>query len=119
MGINVTAEFGLIVRRRALLERNVPLEKVLAAVEAGRPLDCNDDLISFGPGFGQEALDEFSRRLIELGLVYFDDFFEFAVPCPSWCRFQAEAAAEQPAASLVEAISKPPHPPAAQPQSPP
>lgn len=89
MYINVTAEFGLIIRKHALLERNVSMEMLLAAMEASNPLDCNDALISFGPSFGPEALDEYSRRLMKLGLEYFDDFFEFALPTPSWCQFQA------------------------------
>ena len=89
MYINVTSEFGLIIRKHALLERNVSMEMVLAAMEVSRPLDCNDELISFGPSFGSEALEEFSRRLMKLGLEYFDDFYEFAFPSPSWCQFQA------------------------------
>ena len=57
MYINVTGEFGLIIRKRALLERNVSLEMLLTAMEASEPLDCNDELISFRPSFGPEALD--------------------------------------------------------------
>ena len=89
MCIWITAEFGLVIRKRALLERNISMDMVLGAMEVSSPLDCNDELISFGPSFGQEALDEFVRRLTELGFEYFDDFFEFSFPSPSWCQFHA------------------------------
>jgi hypothetical protein len=88
MCIKITSEFGLIIRKQALAARNVTMEMVLTAMEVSEPLDCNDELISFGPSFEQEALDEFSRRLMKLGLEYFDDFFEFAFPSPPWCQFQ-------------------------------
>ena len=53
------------------------------------PLDSNERLASFGPHFGQEALDEFLRRLSAAGLAYFDDFIEFSGVWPEWCRFKA------------------------------
>lgn len=85
--INATGEFGLIIRRSALTERGVSIDAVLAAMEAAEPMSINEDLISFGPTFGQEALDVFTARLMNLGLEYFDDFFEFAGVFPSWCNF--------------------------------
>ena len=86
--IDVTGEFGIVVRRQALIERRVSLEALLEALEVESPLDSNDSLMSFGPSFGQEALDVFTRRLIDLGFEYFDDFFEFVGTFPAWCRFQ-------------------------------
>ena len=87
--VNVTAEFGLVVRRKALVERGVPLNALLAALEADAPLDCNDFLLTFGPHFGQEAMEAMVGRLTRLGLVYYDDFFEFAGDYPNWCLFKA------------------------------
>jgi hypothetical protein len=89
MSIKATGEFGLIIRRRSLQERNVSLKAVLEAMEAAEPLDISDELISFGPSFGQEALDTFVKRLVAMGLVYFDDFFEFVGMFPTWCEFRA------------------------------
>lgn len=89
MTIKATGEFGLIIRRDALQERQVSFEAILEAMEAVEPLDSNDELLSFGPSFGQEALDVFVRRLIAIGLVYFDDFFEFVGMFPTWCEFRA------------------------------
>jgi hypothetical protein len=84
----VTSEFGLIVRRKALVERRVDLHDLLTAMEVGEPLDDSDDLLSFGPHFGREATETMISRLTKLGLVYFDDFFEFCGDHPSWCMFR-------------------------------
>lgn len=86
--IDVTGEFGIVIRRHALIERGVSMAAVLEAMEVEAPLDCNDALISFGPNFGQEALDLLARRLVDLGLEYFDDFFEFVGTFPAWSKFQ-------------------------------
>lgn len=62
-------------------------QQLLEAMEAEVPLDANEDLISFGPHFGEEAANEFVRRLESLGLVHIDDFFVFCGDFPSWCGF--------------------------------
>ncbi|MEZ2311572.1 hypothetical protein AB6809_33605 [Paraburkholderia sp. RCC_158] len=86
--IDVTPEYGLVIRKDALRERNVSLEAVLAALKADAPLDSDDRLISFGPSFGQEALDGLIKELAGLGLQYFDDFVEVVGTYPEWCRFR-------------------------------
>ena len=85
--IRATAEFGIVIRRKALADRNVHIDAVLSAMQVDKPFDFNDHLISFGPSFGQEALDVFVKRLMALGLEYFDDFFEFSGQFPNWCEF--------------------------------
>ncbi|QHO77643.1 hypothetical protein ACH79_38440 [Bradyrhizobium sp. CCBAU 051011] len=85
----VTSEFGLIVRRNALVERQIDLRDLFTAMEVEEGLDVNDHLLSFGPHFGSEALNTIMSRLTKLGLVYFDDFFEFCGDYPPWCSFQA------------------------------
>jgi len=87
----VTSEFGLIVRRSALAERQVDLHDLFAVMEVGERLDGSDEILSFGPHFGREALNTIISRLIELGLVYFDDFFEFCGDYPAWCAFRCTA----------------------------
>lgn len=86
--VTVTSEFGLIVRRNALVERQVELHDLLAVMEVGERFDSSDDLLSFGPHFGREALNTIVSRLIKLGLIYFDDFFEFCGDYPPWCAFR-------------------------------
>jgi hypothetical protein len=92
--IKVTSEFGLIIRKRALSERALGIAQVFEAMEAAQPYGESDELLAFGPSFGPEALDTFTKRLQKLGLEYWDDFFEFAYPHPSWCTFRAEYLAE-------------------------
>lgn len=85
--VNLTSEFGIVVRRAALAQRGVTYRQLLDTMESETPLDANEDLISFGPHFGSEAASEFSRRLESLGLTNIDDFFAFAGDFPEWCGF--------------------------------
>ncbi len=85
--VAVTAEYGIVIRRHALTERGVSYEAVLAAVEADKPFGADEELLTFGPSFGPEALEALTRRLTALGFVYFDDFFQFASDFPVWCEF--------------------------------
>lgn len=84
--VTVTFEYGLIVRKAALVARGIPVQAVLQALETDRPLDSNETLLSFGPCFGAEAMNEFATRLQSLGLVYVEDFFTLACDLPSWCE---------------------------------
>lgn len=52
-------------------------------------MDEDDALFSFGPHFGQEASDEFLRRLKSLGLAYPEDVFVFEEFIPTWCALSA------------------------------
>lgn len=87
--IKITGEYGVIVRKAALTAKNISYSALFDAFETDVPLDGNDDLVSFGPSFGQEAMDEFVSRLQALGLVYFDDFFCIAYDLPEWCALRA------------------------------
>jgi hypothetical protein len=87
--VQLSSEYGIVVRRSALDAGGVSREALLRAMEASRPLDEDETLVSFGPHFGEEAAAEFTRRLESLGLVYVDDFFVFSGDFPVWCRFGA------------------------------
>ena len=52
----------------------------------------NEDILSFGPLFGEEALMKLSRQLKEIGLEYHDDFFDLNFLMPSWARIGVAAA---------------------------
>ena len=43
-------------------------------------------VIAVGPLFGDDALTAFIAELEELGLVYFEDFFELTGNWPEWLR---------------------------------
>ena len=83
----MTPEFGLVVRRRALEVRDVSYSELLKTMETQAPLSESEDLISFGPHFGLEAVTEFLRRLESIGLINIDDFFVFTGDFPDWCGF--------------------------------
>lgn len=85
--VRLTAEFGVVVRVASLEQRGVSYRKLLDAMEVDVPLDSSEELVSFGPHFGQEAATEFVRRLECLGLILFDDFFVFSGDFPQWCGF--------------------------------
>jgi len=89
MSIEVTFSHGLVIRQSALDAHGVTKTQVLEALETSRPFAENGELLSFGPSFGQEACDEFVRRLESLGLVYFDDFFDLTLSHPDWLKFSA------------------------------
>jgi hypothetical protein len=86
LGVKVPEQFGIVVRKAALKKHNVSDKKVLDAMETSKPFDENHDLLSFGPHFGQEASNEFIRRLESLGLNYGDDFIDFEDLLPAWCQ---------------------------------
>ncbi len=90
--VRVTSEYGIVVRLASLSERGIALKTLLTTLEVSTPFDSNDEIASFGPHFGQEALDTLVRRLSDLGLKYFDDFFEFSGDFPKWCIFKVSAA---------------------------
>ena len=90
--VRVTGEFGIVVRLASLNEQGIPLEKLLIALETSSPFDGNAEIASFGPHFGAEALETLVRRLSDLGLKYFDDFFEFSGDFPKWCIFWVSGA---------------------------
>jgi hypothetical protein len=51
------------------------------------------DLVAIGPLHGEDgnALGDFIAELENLGLVYFDDFFELSGNWPEWLRLHASA----------------------------
>jgi hypothetical protein len=79
-----TGSFDLIIRLAALKEKSVDLTSLLNAMEYNGVLGRNTSIISFGPIFGEEAMNELIRRLQALGLSYVDDFIDLNVFVPDW-----------------------------------
>ena len=52
------------------------------------------DLVALGPIYGEggDALAELIAELEQIGLVYFDDFFELSGNWPEWLRIHASGA---------------------------
>lgn len=85
--IVATAQCGIIVRQDSLRDKRVSYESLLGTMEVDSPLDKNEQLVSFGPCFGEDAMYEFVRRLEALGLSDVSDFVAVSFDLPSWCVF--------------------------------
>ena len=82
--VQVSTDYGIVVRKAALDRLGIGLDRVVSEMEA-QPFDENADLLSFGPHFGREAAEEFSRRLDALGMEFAGDYFVFDLMLPQWC----------------------------------
>ena len=88
--VQISGHFGVVIRKTALEKHGISLESLFEIMETEKPLDESQELISFGPHFGGEAVSEFIRRLEMLGLVYFDEFFDIpGLDVPEWCQLYA------------------------------
>jgi hypothetical protein len=85
MSVRVSPHFGIVIRRKALSRLGIDDRALSSLMEAESPLDSDSDLISFGPHFGEEAANEFIRRLNGAGLEYAEDFFQVPTDVPEWC----------------------------------
>ncbi|MEW5248676.1 hypothetical protein [Microbulbifer discodermiae] len=87
MKISVSKDYGIVIRKAALREKEVETSKVLEVMETTEPLGESDELLSFGPHFGGEASYELSKRLDSLGLTRKRDYFVFYGDFPDWVGF--------------------------------
>lgn len=94
MSVRVSVHFGIVIRKRALSRLAIHREDVHLLMQASEPYDEDTELISFGPHLGEEASDEFIRRLKHAGLEYVDDFFVFSGDVPEWCGISCFVADE-------------------------
>lgn len=87
--MKIARDFGIVVRRAALVEKGVDLSKILLEFNFTRCFDESERLVSLGPFFGGDAADDCMRSLEGLGLTYFDDFFIVEENYPGWCALEA------------------------------
>ncbi|RUM27130.1 hypothetical protein EFQ99_02710 [Rhizobium vallis] len=74
----------MVMRKAALAEKTLA-RQVLDDVMQGIDLIAeNEDLLTFGPLFGEEAYQAIMRRLEIAGLVYVDDYFGLDFLVPHW-----------------------------------
>ncbi|KVX62673.1 hypothetical protein [Burkholderia stagnalis] len=86
--MKVSRDFGIVIRRAALVAKDVDLSPIMAEFNFEAYFDESSGLISLGPFFGGDAADDCMRSLEKLGLTYVDDFFIFAGFVPDWCSFE-------------------------------
>lgn len=86
MAVQISEHFGLVIRKSALIRRHISVVQLKQVMETEKWFDEDEQLISVGPHFGGEAANKFSRRLEKAGLVYGEDFIDFADLLPPWCK---------------------------------
>ncbi len=84
--IPATAEYGLVIRKKSLAERNITSDDLSEIMTDIDVMGDSDDLISFGPMFGEEALEEIKARLSASGLEYVDDYVDLSFLLPHWVK---------------------------------
>jgi hypothetical protein len=91
MPLPLSAGHPTLFIRRTTFER-VGLTRAAIDERFGLTADefqVEGDLIVVGPLVGEDALTSVIAELEELGLVYFEDFFELSGAWPSWLRLFA------------------------------
>lgn len=86
--MRVSKDFGVVIRRQALVEKNVDIEPVMKEFHFDRLYDHSLEFLSLGPFFGGDASDSCMKILEGLGLIYIDDFFILEAYFPDWCRVE-------------------------------
>ena len=93
MPLDVPASHPTLVFRRAAYER---ANLVRAALDERLGLTPDEfrvegDLVVVGPIHDEDALGALVAELEQLGLVYFDDFFELSGNWPEWLHLRVSA----------------------------
>lgn len=65
------------------------------------------DLVAIGPLYEEDALQDVLAELEQLGLTYFDDFFELSGNWPAWLRLHATARPPLNSSSKAPTAPKP------------
>lgn len=88
--VKVTFEYGLVIRRSASSEKGISSKQLENVFEGNKALDLNENILSYGPHFGQDVMMYYFRRLESIGLVHVEDFFELEYDHPEWLQFYAD-----------------------------
>jgi hypothetical protein len=85
--IKVTNFFGIIIRKDAIDKKSLSITDIKDIIDTDL-IDENDELLSFGPCFGEEAASNIGKKLESKGLEYVDDYFIFQGDFPDWMSFR-------------------------------
>ena len=86
--LNFPIPYGIIIRKDSLEKKNLSREQILSTLETEALYDETEKLISIGPVFGPEASEELSKRLENMGLSFFIDYFYLENDLPEWLNCQ-------------------------------
>jgi hypothetical protein len=84
-------EFGLVIRKKSLFEKGTTAGVLAGIMDNISLIGENDGILSYGPLFGEEALENICGRSVESGFEYYDDFFDLNVLVPSWAKLGVAA----------------------------
>jgi hypothetical protein len=73
------------------VEKNIDKHTIFHILSGVGILGENDEIISFGPLFGEEALLNFMECLKKINLEYVDDFFDLNFLTPDWMKIGVDA----------------------------
>ena len=91
MPLSVTNDHPTLFIRREAFER-VGLTRARLDDRLGLTADefrVEGQLVAVGPLVGESSLEALVAELEEIGLVYYDDFFELSGNWPEWLRLLA------------------------------
>ena len=91
--MKVSKDFGIVIRRQALVQKSIDLTPVMTEFNFTRNDDDSSDFVSLGPFYGGDNADDCMRALERQGLIYIDDFFILEGYFPEWCRVEIFRAA--------------------------
>lgn len=94
LSLEATGEFGLVIRRQALVERGIASSSIVALLEGSNLLGQDEHLLSIGPFFSGGALDVCRNYLQERWFEYGEAFIELKVDLPNWIRAGVAHAAD-------------------------
>lgn len=86
--MKVSKDFGIVIRRDALVQKSIDLIAVMSEFNFTKNYDDSLEFVSLGPFYGSDNADDCMRSLERHGLVYISDFFILEGYFPDWCRVE-------------------------------
>lgn len=93
MPLRLPSNVPTMLVRRSAFERSGLLRSDLDARYGLTPDEfrVEGDVVAIGPLHAADAVTDLTEQLEQLGLVYFDDFFEMSGNWPGWLALWASA----------------------------
>ena len=86
--MRVSKDFGIVIRRDALVKKSIDLNFIMSEFNFKKIYDDSLEFVSLGPFYGGDNADDCMRSLERMGLAYIDDFFILEGYFPDWCRVE-------------------------------
>ena len=94
MVVRISKYLAIVIRKQAMAELTIEREKLFSTLEVDGAFDEDDELLSIGP-LWPESVNEFVKRLKNIGLSHVDDFFEIDFDVPEWMQLHCSISSEQ------------------------